>query len=818
MKSISMEHPSSQQMAASERTGSPPLFVVGIDLGTTNSVMAIAGLWDDDTHRLPVPDGMGKSPGLPSGNVPVRLLKLPQRNLDGTIVEHVLFPSVVFQADTESPQFVGMGAKEAKFTHTKGKTVFYSVKRDLGTDIDPLYPRAVSPDLNTPVKVSAAILRAMREAAETVLGCSLADIPTIVTIPASFQSAQRRDTLAAARLAGLNVDEGCLFDEPNAALLAYINRQRAQLRWDTEETVLVFDFGGGTCDVSIVDVSYVPSSKRLHLRNLALSRYEELGGDDIDNYIVHQYLAEQFYRASGCGPREWSLSEKRDRIWSQLAKVAELLKIRFSEELEKVTQAKGWDENVLRSVQIAIPPQVIHTKQGEILMSDLSMNWETFQKLLSPFINPDCSDNTETEHYRVTSIFTPIQETLDKGRLKVSDITRVLLVGGSSLNPLIEKALQEYFPDAKIERPESMDFLVGEGAAVYAYWRFLVGHDVLAPILGDTIGLLAEGEQFVPLVRAGAPIPYPEDGEWITYNQFRVPRDFMYHVDLVICAGSKERPVHIVKLDFGETVPRDTQVHLKIRFDGNKIFHLQAYLPQYPQVRVEERIDNPLAQTPLTELSKKEMELKKVLHAAQASGTIDQHVDDMVSMAQVYYEMDRPETALEWLKGATSRRGKATPEMQVLAAHCHFRLGEVDQAHLIWAKLAAQYPRDVNMLLGAAVSAPDAATAEDFARRAVAADPGNGQAQYVLAQVMRKKGDYASARACLEKARGLFEDELSHFPERVWILACLADIYEAFGNTAKAVQLREARERQSAKGTLIDTRNLVGLAKDLARL
>ncbi|MBC8450400.1 MAG: Hsp70 family protein [Chloroflexi bacterium] len=270
---------------------SPP-FVVGIDLGTTNSLLAVAGLPDELRFLPPPPAAQGAQTSLGRA-VPVQLLKLPQLNLDGTVAEHVLFPSVVFQAAGDGQRLVGMGAKEAKFHYTKDRSVFYSVKRDLGTDRDPYYVRAVSPDLNTPVKVTAVILRAMKEAAEAKLGRSLSDVPTIVTIPASFQSAQRRDTLRAARMAGLRVDDQGLFDEPNAALLAYMNRQRVQLRWHHEETVLVFDFGGGTCDISLINVSYAPSSFKIQLRRPAISPYEQRGGDEIEQHIVHTALAEQ---------------------------------------------------------------------------------------------------------------------------------------------------------------------------------------------------------------------------------------------------------------------------------------------------------------------------------------------------------------------------------------------------------------------------------------------------------------------------------------------------------------------------------------------
>ena len=472
----------------------------------------------------------------------------------------------------------------------------------------------------------------------------------------------------------------------------------------------------------------------------------------------------------------------------------------------------------LRTVEVALPPQIIRTSQGEVVLSDLSMDWPDFDRIMSPFIKKDCSENAELEYYRVTSIFSPIRDTLDKANLQASDITRILLVGGSSLNPVIERGLKGFFPEATIDRPIDMDFLVGEGAAVQAYYRFVIGHDILAPIVGDTIGLLTEGEQFIPLVRAGSPIPFPDDSQWMTFTQFRVPRDMMSHVDLVVCAGSQERPVHVVKLAFAETVPRNTHVHLKIRFDGNKIFHLEAFLPEYPQMRVVEAIENPLAQTPLTPLARERIELEKTLTAAQAGGTLDQHIDDMVRMGQVLDEMDRDESALEWVNLAIRKRGQATPTMKAIQASCHYQLGEMDIAHRIWAKLADQDQTSSVMAINAAYSAPDVATREKYARQAVLANPGDGSTHYVLAGALKAKGDYASARGSLEQARQLLEQQLRHWPNAPTLMLYLAYTHEELGNAAQAAEYRERYQRASKQTSVVDTRNLVALTNAVARL
>jgi molecular chaperone DnaK (HSP70) len=714
------------------------------------------------------------------------------------------------------PRYVGMGAREAKYQYQRGRSVFYSVKQDLGTDREPFYTRAIAPDLNTPVKVSAAILRSMREAAEAKLGIPLKRVPVVITVPASFQSAQRRDTVCAARLAGFDVSEQCLFDEPNAALLAYMNRRRVQGRWGSEETVLVFDFGGGTCDVSITDVSFAPVSRKIHLRNLAISRYEELGGDNIDKHIVHTLLAPYFYKKMNTTARDWSLTERKSTIWSQLGRIAEALKTRLCEEVDKIVQIHGWDMQRISQVSVALPPQTIMTSRGEVLLDQLELNATAFQQIMTPFLAPDGAFNSNHEYYRVTSIITPIVDALEKAGLTADDISKVLLVGGSARNPWVERALADFFRDATLDHPADLDTLVAEGAALQAYWQHVIGHDLLAPIVGDTIGLLTEGNAFVPLVKAGSLIPFPSHDEWHVYTQFRVPRDLMQHVNLVICAGSAARPVHSVRLTFSQMVARGTPVHLRVRLDGNKIFHLEAFLPDHPNIRVSESIDNPLGMLPMTPLEQERAKLEAILARAQQAGTLDSHVETMETLARTLRQLGRYESALDWVVVAL-RRCPTDIDLRLLRASLHYDLGERAMAHAIWAPIADEYRGESGIALSAAISAPDLETREKYTRQAMSAAPGDGIVQYFMSTILSDKGDHEDARRHLNRARAMLEEKISVTPTSV-DYSYLAAVYERLGLADKAQMMRERQRalEQQPSGTQFDS--LVGITTELAQV
>lgn len=791
----------------------PPL-VIGIDLGTTNSLIAVAGE-AAVLCALPTPYDQGDGGSL-SAAITVRLLQLPQRNLDGTEAEHLLFPSVVFQEAPTSPRYVGMGAREAKYQYQRGRSVFYSVKKDLGIEREPMYTRAIAPDLDTPVKVSAAILRSIREAAEAKLGISLKHVPLVITIPASFQSAQRRDTVRAAKLAGFDVSEHCLFDEPNAALLAYMHRRRVQGRWGNEETVLVFDFGGGTCDITITDVSFAPVSRKIHLRNLAISRYEELGGDDIDQHIVHTLLAPHFYRASGIIDRDWTLNERRNTIWSQLGRIAEALKTQLCQEADKVVQIYGWDMERISQIAVALPLQPIETSRGEVLLDQLEMSGTAFQQIMTPFLATDSAFDANHEYYRVTSIMTPIADALEKAGLRADEISRVLLVGGSARNPWVEHTLASFFQGATLEQPADLDTLVAEGAALHAYWQHVVGHDLLAPIVGDTIGLLAEGNTFVPLVAAGSVIPFPARDQWHSYTQFRVPRDMMQHVDLVICAGSAARPVHSVRLAFSTLIVRGAPVHLRVRLDGNKILHLEAFLPDYPAIRVTKSIDNPLGMLPMTPLEQERARLEVILAKAKQAGTLESHVETMEKLARTLRELGRYELGLEWVAAALRRKPNDV-DLRFLQGNLHSRLGEQTAAHSIFAPIADEHRSEGGFALNAALSAPDLETRERYTRQAVAAAPGDGIIRYFMAVVLNAKGDHSEAHSHLTYARDLLEQKVKVTPTAV-DYSYLAAVYEQMGQTTKAEAMRERQRALEQQPHDAQFDSLVGLSSDLVRI
>ncbi len=284
---------------ASGRAPARRVRVLGIDLGTTNSTVteATAG------------GGGGRT---------LHTVEVTQTTPEGEYV-HVLVPSVV--ALHRGKSWVGEGAKRLRARGSelglaRNTDLFWDCKNDIG--LRRTYHRAPE-GLRNASEVGATVLGFLAAAAaKGVSTHGIAPVPdrVVVTVPASFQAAQRADTLAAARAAGLPVGPGDLLDEPLAAFLDHASRNGLASLGSPGETkhLLVFDFGGGTCDTAVFRVTVPGPGDPLRAATLSVSRYHRLGGGDVDAAIVHQVLLPRLLSENGLAPHDLDFEEKSSHL------------------------------------------------------------------------------------------------------------------------------------------------------------------------------------------------------------------------------------------------------------------------------------------------------------------------------------------------------------------------------------------------------------------------------------------------------------------------------------------------------------------------
>ena len=395
------------------------LAVIGIDLGTTNSCVAtIEG---------------GKAVVIP--------------NSEGSRTT----PSVVaFTKDGE--RLVGVTAKRQAVTNSE-RTII-SVKREMGTD----WTREIDGEKYSPQEISAFVLQKLKADAEEYLGAEVKQ--AVVTCPAYFSDAQRKATKDAGRIAGLEVLR--IINEPTAAALAY------GVDKDEDQTILVYDLGGGTFDVSILEIYQVDGQPQIEVK--ATSGDNRLGGDDFDDVVI-DWVVSEFKKSTG-------IDLKKDlQAISRIREGAEKAKIELSG---------------TATTQINLPFITMRDGQPEHL--DMALSRSKFEKLTSSLIERTMG---------------PTRQAMKDAGLKKGNVDKVLLVGGSTRVPAVQTAIEKEVGKAPF-KGINPDEAVAMGAALQA--GIIVGDEgvtdvLLLDVTPLTLGIETLGGVTTTMIERNTTIP-----------------------------------------------------------------------------------------------------------------------------------------------------------------------------------------------------------------------------------------------------------------------------------------------------------------------
>lgn len=543
-------------------------YVVGIDLGTTVSIISYKDLEKDNT---------------------IKILELKQEYVDGREISQIRVPSVVYYDRRNKKYYVGLGAEEKKFKALKDVNVFYSSKSDIGKKV--IYHRSITSEIQYPFQVSSKILEFLIESFKIKITSDLSKCKIIITVPASFGSTQRNDTIKSAKKAKINIDEGSLIDEPNAAFIAYIKETEQNRIFTEGSKVLVFDMGGGTTDLSLIEIQSV-SQNYLDVRNLAVSRYDLLGGDDIDAHIAYEYLYPNFLEQNEIEDDTFSIIQRDKIIFTRLKKIAKNLKEQISiklnwyinnydiESINKITWELFPD---IHDVKVSVPDEIIKIRNQQYKISNISLSAIEFINLMKPFIDHFGTYDDNSLHYNKISFYSLIKRMLHNSEISADTIDYILAIGGSSINPVILVSLQSYFQNSKILIPKEMDLLVTKGAVYFG--EQIVKNNVppIVPVIADQIGILTEGEFFKPIINAGITVPYPkEKSKYIISDELYLPYDDINEIHIPICVGNKNRIYQVIKLSRFDFDIDSLKIAMRINKDKILEFKILANNEEFP--------------------------------------------------------------------------------------------------------------------------------------------------------------------------------------------------------------------------------------------
>ncbi len=761
---------------------------VGIDFGTSTTVVSYYSANDQESGA--------------------KVLEIDQPLRDGGEVTNYLIPTVLAlkknKGRQESRIIFGLDAYEVKPNLQEGRNVFSSFKMALGINLGPIYPRSslakglLIHGSNQKIQISSA-KDATREFFKLVIeqvklalereGISR-ELKVAITVPASFESNQRSDLVECLRSA--NIKDYCLIDEPNAAFLSFLHsvsreNENAGFLNDLEKkkNIIVYDIGAGTCDVSILQIS--AKDRNIKSKNLAISRFTDLGGDDFDRAIVRSVLIPQLIDQYLEDEEKIYFRDINERILPKLLPTAEKLKKLVIEWLilNKITTEEDLLESndqvfTLQSISLKLPDL------GPIVFKSPTLTVKRFFSAIKIFLG---EYNYEKNR---KNIFSPVQDVLDKSRLKTNEIDSVLFIGGSAKDPLIRNAVMKNLsPNVEAIVPKDLQTHVAKGAALHSLGKHGFKFDIIQPITAESILVLISDGEYIGeqiIIPSGTNVPSEEAFE----HKLEIARNGQMKVGLPFCVGNQDKLLGIVWVESDDPNGFEKRDWIQITASLNRDKTLDVRVTINQKI-TNHSFENPMSNQTQTEIQKKMLIAKQEYNYALFKEPGKPPPERIIlDLAKYAYDAEEWETAASNYE-LLERLGEKNDYANQISICCD-RMGLKEKSEY-WSEIAFDRKPTATRAYNIAYDKEDIEDKISWLDKSIRLDSKLPDPYYKKGQILEKE-NIAGAEECFQKAYSILKEKFLlkiNLKERE--LLDLTELAERYGNTDLRDNVRQAYQR-----------------------
>jgi len=774
---------------------------VGIDFGTSTTVVSHVGIEPERQAVVAIP-------------IPVK-----QYDELGCCIEHHLVSSCI--AWTGNELLVGQGAAKLKNdgAYAEDKNIWSNFKMELGIDLGPQYTRSELYD-----EAGQAVIRKPQDAAKVFFSYLRTQIETFVdeqklpkhiiysvSVPAAFEANQRQDLCNALSEAGIKLPKYGIIDEPNAAFISYL-LETLQLGTgiadsiaENKRNVMVFDFGAGTCDISILRVS--GKEGKLASRNMAISQFHALGGNNIDRQIVRESLLQQLTDELE-DEIDFTTAELDQVVIPRLQPTAEALKIQFCKYIATNWQEKNIDPSSEMNRFACGKPVTLMIRGKELAIQKPGISFSDFADIMKPFLSTNQSEWSPVRRQNdLVSIFEPVQSAIAKAGIKKQDVDMVLFIGGSSLNPYVQNAIKQYF-GRFVETITQSDLRtpVSKGTAINSFIVNGLGREIIKPITSETIYLVTTGGGLTELVPASTEIPTDN----IFLDNLNIERDKQVKVEFPVCVTNMDKVLAVIELHAvpGRHFIKGEQVTLNCKIDENKLLKITA---KCGNQMVKGALVNPLANKELTPEESRMMEAKQRLYISMSENKGSPPVHAVLSYAYACQEANHFIQAAEAFQAV--ERLDSNRDFSTQICYLYSRSGKMRLSSK-WSELAYKREPSAVTAFNLALDKERNGDMEEYERlmeESLKHDPTHAAALEIYGNYLKRKSD-PKGIPMIETA---FEELKGHFDnndldkDNFFRLRRAAD---TLGRTDVIEQIERREKDLQTRGQQYNQNNLVGCA------